>query len=60
MKDIRQKSILICVIVATVLLVLSFASYLFSGTDERSLIALAACCIALLGLFIGFMTFDDD
>lgn len=59
MKNIKKYSIVICVILAVIALLISFATYLFSTLDERTLLAQAACMFALLGIVIGLLTFDE-
>lgn len=59
MKTIKEYGIAICLIAAVLLLLLSFASYIFSTQDMRLMLAQAACIIAVLGIIVGFLSFDD-
>ncbi|MCQ4022688.1 MULTISPECIES: hypothetical protein [unclassified Ruminococcus] len=60
MKFINQYSIIFCIIAAAIVLLISFASYLFASSSERTLIAIASCMFALLGIVIGLLKFDKE
>ncbi|MGN1112720.1 MAG: hypothetical protein ACI4RP_05895 [Acutalibacteraceae bacterium] len=59
MKYVKKYSVLICVIAAAAVLLVSFASYLFAGTEIRTMLAQASCVLAVVGIAIGLLTFDE-
>lgn len=59
MKFIKKYSAVICIIASVIVLLVSFASYLFATLDERTLLAQTACVLALFAVIIGVLKFDD-
>ena len=59
MKTIKKYSVNVCIISAVIVLLLSFVSYLFGTFEERILFAQAACVLALVGIIIGLLKFDE-
>lgn len=59
MKTIKKYSVIVCIISAVIVLLLSFVSYLFGTLEERTLFSQAACVLALVGIIIGLLKFDE-
>lgn len=50
MSFLRKYMVAICIIAAIILLLVSFASYLFASLDERTMLAQASCALAVAAI----------